>query len=325
MKSDLIIRVLRQYEIRQPDCVTPISTGRGFSGANLWKIEVGSDLYCLKQWTQGMPKAKTRDLITTVLPQISSRGLDLACPIESVEGGLLIRIDGRIWDLSRWINGSPVVDTAVSENQLQSAMEWLASYHNLAGEVCSSQGFSPSLEYRMELTGKLHENTLVKLANYPYEGIDPELVQLFLGFASKQLGNFSVALKMAASQLYPLLPVVADLWSDHVFFVQDRVSGVIDFGAMKMDTPCLDLARLLGCYQTHLDSAISKGLEYYQALRPVSAAQRQLIELYDHAYVILAGVQWLIWLGPEKRVFSDMSRVNNRLKRIARRISESNS
>ena len=177
----------------------------------------------------------------------------------------------------------------------------------------------------MELTSKLHEYTLLKLANYPYESIDPELVQLFLGFASKQLGNFSVALKMAASQLYPLLPVVADLWSDHVFFVQDRVSGVIDFGAMKMDTPCLDLARLLGCYQTHLDSAISKGLEYYQALRPVSAAQRQLIELYDRAYVILAGVQWLIWLGPEKRVFSDMSRVNNRLKRIARRISESNS
>ena len=66
-----------------------------------------------------MPKAKTRDLITTVLPQISSRGLDLACPIESVEGGYLIRIAGRIWDLSRWINGSPVVDTAVSENQVR--------------------------------------------------------------------------------------------------------------------------------------------------------------------------------------------------------------
>jgi hypothetical protein len=44
-----------------------------------------------------------------------------------------------------------------------------------------------------------------------------------------------------------------------------------------------------------------------------------LIELYDRAYVILAGVQWLIWIELEQRVFVDNETVRQRLHRLVRR------
>ena len=117
-----------------------------------------------------------------------------------------------------------------------------------------------------------------------------------------------------------LLPALSDIWSDHVFFEGDKVSGVIDFGAIKMDSACLDLARFLGSYGCHSDSVMKQGLEYYQLERVLGRNDVELVELYDRAYVVLAGIQWLIWLGPEQRVFKQMAIVNRHLKGLAQRI-----
>ena len=119
-----------------------------------------------------------------------------------------------------------------------------------------------------------------------------------------------------------LLPVLADVWSDHVFFHGNEVSGVIDFGAMKMDSPCLDLARLLGSYAGFDATVIAEGIEYYCAVRDLDEKQIALVELFDRAHVVLAGVQWLIWLGPEQRIFKQMPQVNQHLQNLARRIDQ---
>ncbi len=50
----------------------------------------------------------------------------------------------------------------------------------------------------------------------------------------------AVALKV------PIQPCIGDIWHDHILFLGDGVSGLVDFGGMRADTVAGDIARLLG-------------------------------------------------------------------------------
>lgn len=58
-------------------------------------------------------------------------------------------------------------------------------------------------------------------------------------------------LKPLADVSFRLQPCIRDIWHDHVLFDGDRVTGLIDFGAMQIDTPATDIARLVGSLQSY--------------------------------------------------------------------------
>ncbi len=317
---DLIIRVLEEYDIRQPDAVTSFEEGYGFSGSRIWRVEHGSLCYCLKRWPAGKPSRETQDLIARVVPEIDRQGLPVATPLNTRRGERFCSFEGRTWELSYWLTGAPVGRNPVSDAQLQNAIQWLARYHQIACEIESRQGRSQALTYRYQLAQQLAERTLRELRDYTYPMLDSGLASLFVTQAEKMLPPLIGALQKFESRSWSLLPAISDLWSDHMFFEGDKVSGVIDFGAMKLDSPCLDIARLLGSFQGFCDTAMTRGLEMYQAARRLEPAEIELIELFDRVYVVLAGVQWLIWLGPDRREFGQNEKVNQRLIELARRV-----
>ena len=319
--SDLIIRVLQHYDIHQPDSIVSLDAGRGFSGSTLWKVSHQGQEFCLKRWPAGKPKQRARQLISQVLPELVGHGIPLACPLVSGKSQRFVVEANSYWDLSGWVPGNPVVEHAVNATQLKNAMRWLASYHQFVKAMHQEKGLSTSLSYRAEFAAQLQQGLLQQLRAYDYVDLQPQLVSQILDNAQDALPALTGALQRASRQQYLLTPVISDIWSDHVFFEQDEVSGVIDFGAMKIDLPHLDIARLLGCYQTHNESALETGLACYREFQQFSDQARRLVDLYDQAYVVLAGVQWLVWLGPERRVFPDMNQVNRRLKRIVQRES----
>lgn len=318
--SDLIIRVLQEYDIRPPDSVTPFHGGAGFSGSSIWKVDWNSQDYCLKQWPQDKPSVHTRQLISRVIPEVQRQGLPIAVPQETNAGRRFLFFENRFWDLSPWVAGAPIKDRILTEAQLQSAMQWLARYHNLSSALMSEKGKSTSLAYRLKLSQQLLDGQLDRLSGCEIAGLESGLAPLFISHARQKLPMLLQALEHYAHLEMMLLPALSDIWSDHVFFEADKVSGVIDFGAIKMDSACLDLARFLGSYGGHSDSVMRQGLEYYQMERVLGRNDVELVELYDRAYVVLAGIQWLIWLGPEQRVFKQMAIVNRHLKGLAQRI-----
>ena len=124
----------------------------------------------------------------------------------------------------------------------------------------------------------------------------------------------------------PLQPCIRDIWHEHVLFLEDRVSGLIDFGAMRTDNVAGDVARLLGSFsfdesKGESDTEVWRdGLAAYESVRPLSAAERQLAGVFDRSTAILAGINWLEWLFVERRTFADLAAVCARLAEIAARL-----
>ena len=74
----------------------------------------------------------------------------------------------------------------------------------------------------------------------------------------------------------------ADMFPDNVFFLNDKVSGVIDFYFACSDLLAFDIAILLNawCFETDFSFNVTKSkalLAAYQAVRPLSAAEQDAL------------------------------------------------
>jgi homoserine kinase type II len=116
-----------------------------------------------------------------------------------------------------------------------------------------------------------------------------------------------------------LQPCIRDIWSDHVLFEGHRVSGIIDFGSMRVDNVAGDVARLLGSLAGDDLAAWQRGLEAYEAVRPLTDDESALVTVFDESTMLLAGFNWLDWIIAERQ-FENPSEVVHRLTMIINRL-----
>jgi hypothetical protein len=55
-------------------------------------------------------------------------------------------------------------------------------------------------------------------------------------------------------------------------------------------------------------------------LRPLSQAERGIIDLLDQSNAVLSGLNWLRWLYVDRRDMGPLARVRHRLDEIAARL-----
>jgi Ser/Thr protein kinase RdoA (MazF antagonist) len=113
---------------------------------------------------------------------------------------------------------------------------------------------------------------------------------------------------------------LCDIWHDHVLFSDENVTGVIDFGGVKLDHVTVDLARLLGSLVGDDRSAYGEGVETYHAVRPIGFQDAANVLTLDHTGVLLGITNWLRWLYLERRPFEDRQKVAERLAELVRRV-----
>jgi Ser/Thr protein kinase RdoA (MazF antagonist) len=90
-----------------------------------------------------------------------------------------------------------------------------------------------------------------------------------------------------------------------------------------MHTPVgTDLARLLGSLIGSDRIAWDEGIAAYQQFRPLSFAERGLLEVFDRSGILLSGVTWLEWVCREQRQFPQRERVEERLELIVQRLEQ---
>lgn len=124
----------------------------------------------------------------------------------------------------------------------------------------------------------------------------------------------------AAQTRLPRQPAIRDIWHDHVLFTGDEVTGIVDFGALNVDTPLTDIARLVGSLVADDVDARGFAMDAYAELRPLSQEDRQLIDLLDESGQVVAAVNWPTWLYVERRDMGPIEPIIRRLDEILRRL-----
>ena len=119
---------------------------------------------------------------------------------------------------------------------------------------------------------------------------------------------------------FVLQPCLCDVWHDHILFEGDTVSGLVDFGAAKIDHVANDLARLLGSLVGDDTDARAIGVRAYARVRPLSPEEERLVHVLDVTAAVLGLANWLMWLYRDGKAFEDENAVARRMTELIRRV-----
>jgi homoserine kinase type II len=123
------------------------------------------------------------------------------------------------------------------------------------------------------------------------------------------------ALRDASRLEVPLLPCLRDARPDHFLFQGERLSGLVDFGAMGIDCVAADLARLFGEWFHDSGSLPAGALAAYEQVRPLDKSESALVTHFlTSADVLIAG-HWLSWHFLKHRRFDDPGAVGTGIAR----------
>ena len=153
-----------------------------------------------------------------------------------------------------------------------------------------------------------------------------ELIHLYARRAwdAVAVNAYSVEFSLAEweARMLPVQLCLCDVWHDHILYEGDRVTGVIDYGAVKSDCVASDLARLLGSMIPDEPERMQMALAIYSAGQPVPGDVLKLVAVLDHAGSIVGLTNWLRWLYLDKKSYGDLTRVASRMEAMLKRVEK---
>jgi Ser/Thr protein kinase RdoA (MazF antagonist) len=304
---------------------------QGFSGARIWKVVAGGAPFlaplCLKRWPESHPPPARLPWIHQVLHRARERGIGFVPQIHLTNARQSsCEFAGTTWELMSWLPGDVETSRTPSPQRVAAAFRALAAFHQVTADVQSGQvtasQTAPAIADRVsrwrEFAGGDIEQIQQAFQSRRIPLID-DLASQWIARQRKLPIRIASQLVDAAKLSLPLQPAIRDLWRDHVLFEGITVTGFIDFGAMRFDTPLTDIARLIGSLAGD-DAGLRKiAVDAYSAVMPLSAADGELIDLLDHSGSLIAGWNWLQWLYVEGRQFPSLSAVASRMTELLAR------
>lgn len=246
--------VLRALRVEAGPLGPPLA---GFSGATIWKVGAAA----LKAYP---PDFDDLPRLASIHQSLRAAGgimpEPLAGPWED---------QGRLWDLVAWRDGTPL--TAASP----------ASSWRLAGERLA------------ELHG--HWRSGPRSARPPacvlrhWQAIaEGGVARTDFGFLPELIERVRSLLKPWLNREAPVQTVHGDLWPGNVLLAGEAVSGMIDHGSIRVDSPVADLARLAEVHEAETVAG-------YESIRPLSVAECELLAALRQSGPAVRLLRWLAW------------------------------
>jgi Ser/Thr protein kinase RdoA (MazF antagonist) len=302
----------------------PLGNFGGFSGARLWRVDGTAGCWCLRAWPPDYPNSEQLTTIHGLMRLAREKGLLFVPTVLSTHQGFTwVAGADRLWEVSTWMTGQADFHSHPSKARLQAACSALARLH-LAWEPRSPQvGLLPATQRRL--------NVVRDWMNWIQTGWKPDLgisgsdplrfqVQRAWPILQKRIPLIPQALAPWVSRQFPLQPCLCDIWHDHVLFSGEEVTGLVDFGSIKVDHVAIDLTRLLGSLIGADAEAWRRGIEMYSQIRPLASEDIALIRILDHTSTLLGAANWLIWLYRDRRAFENIEQVVRRVGVLVERL-----
>ncbi len=321
--------VLRLYpDDCQPLAVEPLAWVGGFSGANLWRLLSPRGPLCLRRWPPDHPSPKRLEFIQAVLWHVDQEGFHhVPLPLETHHHHGYVRHAGHLWELTPWLPGTADYREKPSHARLHAALAALAGFHLAAASFPlpeTGPTASPGILERVKRLEELLAGRARELGSAITDGDWPELahrgrhlIALFAPVGQKLLPS----LQRAAQLRVEIQPCIRDIWHAHVLFVDQQVSGIVDFGAVQPENVAADIARLLGSLAGDNASDWRRGLSAYQGVRPLSGDELTLLTAFDRSTVLMGGLQWLEWIYCQRLTFGSREAVLSRVDEFVSRLS----
>jgi hypothetical protein len=325
--------VLAHWEWVDPVRHVSAVSRSGFSGAHVYRVVTDTAGFALRRWPSpcSLPEARLREL-HRFLAFLQREGINVVAVPRAGTTGTLIRHAQHLWQLEPWMPGSAESSDSVGDGQLRSAMQTLARLHRAAARYeptshgrewfyQASAAPAPAVIERLQaIRVWTSDRFRMLMAFQHWFERDGPLLYWFELLAPAVRSE----LQRMASLAFPLEPCLRDVWSEHVLFTGDEVTGIIDPSAARSENVASDLSRLLGSLLPNVDEARwQQALDDYDVVRPLSLEERRLVSVLDRSGVLLSMLHWLeqlsvdrsLWTNPN--VLQRIATVQLRLERMA--------
>jgi len=283
----------------------------GFSGAKIWQGRDPNDI------ARVALKAYAPDSISVERLSQIHRWLHAAASLAFVpkliltpEGDSIVLAENRLWEAYTWRPGRADFHERPTLPKLEAACMAIARLHREWQRSPSIEAPIPGIARRLAVVAESERSRT------PLIGVEPTMVKLLLR-AREQVRRLRGPAEGALSPWYPrrfrLQPCLCDLWHDHVLFNGDAVTGIIDYGAMKVDHASVDLARLLGSLVPGDADAFTTGLAAYRREGGLEVPD-DLVMLLAETGILGSVAGWLVRFATPGYVLPDAEATRNRLE-----------
>lgn len=281
----------------------PVSSPNSFSGAAVWRVEAAGRTFALRQWQERMD-ADRLNRIHEYQRHLGEHGPPIVPLLQRIEGSIatLVIHAGRHWELATWMPGAADFRQNPTAVRLEAAMHALAAIHRASPESGTPRASSASLARRAQRLNEIvtGETELLRqrLESIP-QNEDRTLAQNALTLVDQLAPHQRVRARYWQGVQLPQQWRLGDVHHDHVLFTDDRVTGLVDFGAADYDSRAGDVARLLGSLVGDDRAQWKHGLAAYQAAHQMTPNETAAVAFFDASGTVIAAANWLNWLWPE--------------------------
>jgi Ser/Thr protein kinase RdoA (MazF antagonist) len=305
----------------------------GFSGSRIWRLHTERGMLCLRRWPREYSDLIHLRWVHGILAGVFQAGFYLLpIPIKIATGETFVRHDGYLWQLEPWLPGEadhelPPFQPA-SATRVEAALTALGQFHHAVAIDSANRlpdGPAPGLLKRLAELKALQSGGLDRLTAdiSVNRHVWPELAERappLLKAFRLAAPHIAEALQKAKPWNVPIRPCIRDIHRQHVLFEANRVTGIVDFGAMQPDHVASDIARLLGSLAGDEPALWQIGLEAYQRCQGLAESEQLLVQIYNESGMLLSGIHWLQWVFVDGRQFENRQAVLARFDEILSRL-----
>jgi Ser/Thr protein kinase RdoA (MazF antagonist) len=307
--------------------LTALGNHGGFSGARLWRLETPVGPRLLRAWPLDPSFPSRLDFLHSLMACARREELTFVPAVFTTgQGSTWVDFLGQFWELTEFLPGRADFHASPTRRRLEAACQALAQVHHSWERVPGvGPGPCPALARRLHRFQEWRQ--LVQAGWRPERKRDwSEKLAAAVEQAWRVLPSWVEQLPLRllpwTGQVWPLQPCLCDVWHDHVLFEEERVTGLVDYGAVKVDHVAVDLARLLGSLVEDDLAAWHVGLRAYRQVRSFSEREEELLHLLDRGGTVVGISNWLRWLCVEQRPFENHEAAAARLETLVRRVEQ---